>query len=518
MMGCTHHCKSYTNNWSYLRANQPFTVHLQVSYATSRHLPGRAVHKEMDYSSMPSPVGQQSTSSMDQFALANTASLSALQDLLAGASPRQAEFSDLLAEFTMPHTSAFSPEQLNIGRSPESNMQYVDYAAGSSRDSAGGSAGNSNPRKREKSVQETLLEQFGIQAHQSAVSNAPSPAGSASSPAASAHGGKPKDNVTNAIANMDPSTRSQLLNALLTLKHQQQSNGASPGASIASPRNVPIIQSPRQAHKSSNVYDGGQHHHQHQQAHQRQQASVQHHSSAHPSPLANFSQHNSPQPFSNYSSPMPTYPQQSQAPPPQMLQQQAFQQQLEAAQMNGSLPPSLVSSPAGSPYLRATAPNQYPVMTGAAPIPQSVPPFTALPNMAMYGQQQNFTQTPQQQQQLQQQVQAMQTQLAMDMLSRGNAQQVGGDMNLRGQATGESYASTAAGREDWSGENDVSFTVQNRSEPPLTPAAKHSSFSARSCHQRLRRNQSSLPLHLCRPRLRTCHLARSSRPPTSFRR
>lgn len=455
----------------------------------------------------------------------NPAVVSSLQEYLTAASPQGAgagagaavEFADLLAEFTLPDSSMMSPETLGKSPGPSTSNSLAlggDFGTGNSnafmkQQQSNNTAGYG--RQREKSVQETLLEQLGFPlAQHGSASNAPSPNSPAhsASPVAgpivansSAPSSSSKDHVTHAIASMDSNTRSQLLNALLTLKQQQQQqNGTSPAQSQASPRNV--VNSPRSSlhHNSPRVYDQSQ-----QQTHLHHQ---QQQHSTHPSPLATVhSQHNSPHSLSSYNSPAPQY-------------QHQAQQQL-AAQLSGSLPPSLVSSPAASPYLHATQPNQFTPTPGPVSTPQSLPSYVGIMGQTTQPDafaQQQFKQhlmaqqqpvppqsqqqappPPQQQQQQQQQQQRLrlqhqqyhdvQMQLAMDMLARANGQQpapVGGDMNLRGAATGESYASSTARREDWSGDNDVSTQVICSPIIILTDIAflgLLSSCSVRSCLQ-----------------------------------
>jgi hypothetical protein len=112
--------------------------------------------------------------------------------------------------------------------------------------------------------------------------------------------------------------------------------------------------------------------------------------------------------------------------------------------------------------------------------------FTPQPTFQQPQQQQHQEQQQQQQQQ-QQQYQNVQIQLAMDMLARANGQQpapVGGDMNLRGAATGESYASSSARREDWNADNDVSGAlIKGDNDNTDVSFVAHSSYSARSCRQ-----------------------------------
>ncbi|ORY92774.1 hypothetical protein BCR35DRAFT_8085 [Leucosporidium creatinivorum] len=342
------------------------------------------------------------------------AALSSLQDFLAsqqfsgGMQSPTGDFADLLAEFTLPN-NALSPETLGKSPEPSGASEMEGIAFGASFGSTG--------RQREKSAQEVLLEQLGFPVSQLAPNLGQDGASSS------------KEQVNLALASMDSGTRAQLLNALLTLK--QQTTSGSPAASNPSPRAAALsphpLNSPRYHEQPS-------------------QGSPLAYSSQPPS------QHNSPQAFQSYNSPVPHPLQQQHIPP-----SQAPYQPLPAA-LAASLPPSAVSSPVGSPYIHATNPQPY---YGPSPAPQ-VPgsPFGTLPTY-----QNAFSPRPFDAMQQQSQPPAVQAQLAMDLLARVNGQGVP-DMAMRGgSATGGSYATNPEG-EDW-GETDFMFSPLM--SPALTP-------------------------------------------------
>ncbi|KAK4047748.1 hypothetical protein OIV83_005256 [Microbotryomycetes sp. JL201] len=380
-------------------------------------------------------------------------------------SPQSADFRELLAEFTA--NAALSPDSATTAGAYAPTTAQVDlsnaaslvadfaaaqqhharppsvaafaaaaaaaappgglarsYAGASSHAAQGASPGPSrNARDRERSAQEALLEQLGYPTDQFV----PSSSASTPTPQYPPPLVNNKDQVTAALLNMEPQTRTHLLNALLQIKnqqqhqqHQQQHANSPASANGVSPR--PMI-----------------HHHPSPRTDMHSSLSNQ------PSPLAT-GHINSPQAFSNGSSPMPRYF-------PQVPQQQQHQQHsAHLGSQAGSLPGSLVSSPAQSPYLQATQ---------SAPQP---PPFaSATPTGHVFGSVPLAVQTSTFSQQQQQNQLQDPGHFSLDALRAAGGQP---DMNLRGALTGDSYATTVADRSDF-GDND--FVFSPLMSPALTP-------------------------------------------------
>lgn len=293
-------------------------------------------------------------------------------------------------------------------------------------------AGHEVPRGRERSAQAALLEQLGFPV-----------ANDRSADSGNSNGGG-KDAVQTALASMDAATRAQLLSALLNLK--QQATGNSPAASNPSPRPVAAVNSPRPlSHPSPRDLN---------------HSPYQSQSSPRAFSNGGGSQHDSPQSFYGPATPHPLQQQH----PVSMSAPMNNPFQPHPAALTTSLPPSLVSSPAQSPYIHAQA--FYPTSQSNLP-PQSLPQAqmnalsfqNAFSSPRPFDQQQQQHQQQQQQlhQQQQQQMSELQSQqLAMEMIARvGGMNPTSHDMNLRGgSATGGSYATNPDRDPSW-GENEV---------------------------------------------------------------
>ncbi|KAM0755010.1 hypothetical protein T439DRAFT_127192 [Meredithblackwellia eburnea MCA 4105] len=392
--------------------------------------------------------------------------------------PASTDFADLLAEFTLPG-NMLSPDSQSM-RSPEPTADLGthtgDFAA-----ALQASTYLRNATDDQKNRTSSMEQAFGMQQnHPDNMSGYGSDGNSA--PAPPSGGAGSKQQLAQAIANMDPGTQGQLLAALLAAQGSSAANSL--------PSNVPETVPP-----------------------------VGHPAYPHSQPA---SAHGSPHPFQSYNNSPRQMQRQQQAAAAHQYQVQhmlASQYQLASA-LQASLPASPVSSPyyqpgsaAQSPYFPID-PNLYPphstthsdsVMTPApagptpgAPStstsqPASNPPFPT-PPMAFHNAFSPRPFGPPSTNQGAVDAQTHQAQLAMEVLARvsGNLPRnvnpgynqgespaptpsgIAGDLRIRGgSATGASYATTA-GDNEW-GDNDFIFSPLM--SPALTP---QSVFSANS--------------------------------------